>query len=87
VGLADTHQCTLSHDVSEEDDTESDSDDSVSNDSGECDSDKDCVVISENETVIAHEESGNPSGKRDTTTGTQTETSSKKPKTTMTASF
>ena len=29
----------------EEDDTESRSDESVSNDSGECDSDKDCVVI------------------------------------------
>ena len=59
----------------EEDVTESDRDDSVSNDSGERDSDKDCVVISEKETVIVHEESGNPSGKRDATAGTQTEAS------------
>ena len=58
-----------------EDDTESESDESVSNDSGQRESDQDCVVIGGMETVIAHEETGNTSGKRAATGGTQVEAS------------
>ena len=64
---------------------QSESDDSVSNDSGERESDKDCVVIGRKETVIAHEEVGNTNCKRAATGGTQSEASSKKSKSTMTA--
>ena len=68
-----------------EDGTESESNGSVSNEIGERESDKDCVLIDGMETAIAHEESGNTSGKRVATAGTHDEASSKKPKSTMTS--
>ena len=67
-----------------EDGTESESNGSVSNETGERESDKDCVLIDGMETVIAHEETGNTRGKHAATVGTQDETSSKKPKITIT---